>query len=1534
MQLCTTPQLEPAAHFVRKSYRPAIVLSKIIRPLQPHIVIKRKLHSSWQRAALKSAFVIASVILFPARLLSQNSGTNYNLPLVLATGEQLSPVLVSDGKEGAFVIWRDQRESRAAIYAQHLNQQSQPTWKQDGIRIATSSKDQLALSAISDGKNGVLIFWQDLRNDAGDIFGQRVDASGNLLWGAAGVEVNRAINKQSEPKAVSDGEGGAFVIWRDFKLGHEDIAAQRIDGNGKILFEPAGRNVAPGAGNQALGDIAATNDGGFVVVWSDNSLGFSRIAAQRFDAKANSQWAANVFVTTARSTQHSPVVYFSANNNDDRGSAFVVWSDDRNRNDDLFAQKIDAAGAPQWNLLGVTVSKASDDQANPQIAGDGGDGILVAWEDKRSGKNDIYAQALNAAGQARWQNDGVGIAVASQEQTQPRLIADGSGGLICVWTDERNSGTNIAAQRLDENGKALWEANGIFITTAGGAKQHPAILAQPGAFLGANGSFIVWEDNRRGNEDIFAQALRSDGALANVPPMILSAPITEAQTGSPYNYQVKALDYDSSDPLSLELVAPSGKWLQADNAKLQLFGTPGANDAGEIDVTLAVKDKLGAQASQSFTIKVITVNHPPQITSKPDTAATEDQLYSYQIVAVDPDAGDALTYSLQTEANWLKLGNDAKLSGTPTNDHVGNFAVTLQAADKQGAAATQTFSLRVKNVNDPPFFTSQPDTVAVVDSLYVYRPAAADVDRGDVVQIIKREAPEWLIWNSNARTLQGKPNAQQAGVIYLVSFLARDAAGATVEQTFRLRVVTTAPLDVTAPAAPQALQIEPAQWSANKKFTLHWQNPYDPSRVTGAYYKIGAPPAHNQDGVFAPSPDGVTIDQLDLLATKEGKTPVYLWLMDGRGNIDFQTATAVSYRYDAAPPAAPQNLSPNRQWSRGDSLLLQWTPSTDATSGIRRYHFSLDGKFFGFINGDAGNFMLILQLSENSHGWTFMAEDSAGNLSAATAASFKVDRTAPTLQHGAVDTAAASTDLVLTAQANDALSKIREVRLYYRAAGEPNYHSKNLQAANSASIFSTQLEAAEMVSGGIEYFLEAADSAGNRGRWPIGAPPNFQALVIKSESVAAPAPFIANRYQLFSVPYRLLNGSPAQALEDDLGSYDPTVWRLFRYQAGEGNVEFGKASFENFAPGRAFWLITTAPQNFDAGPAYSLKTNAPFELTLLPGWNLIATPFDFPTAWPAVQKPSGVENNLWTFDGAKYLDQQESLLPWRGYFLRNLEAQPQTISILPVAGKGANKSPANIDWQIQLRVSDGEFFDDTNYLGVADRAAVAWDPLDLSEPPAIGDHVSLYFDRREWPRFAGNFARDFRPALEAIQQWSFTIAATRTGLAVELSWNFSGDLPADWIFVLQDVDGHIRRQIRPEELNGNYIFRASSQPRNFIWWAGKAGQMAEAGALQNLVPAAFELAPNYPNPLRLTKMPQISVIRFGLPKAAAVRLRIFDLAGRTVRTLLDNKNFAAGYHEAMWNGRDNDGRTVSAGIYLYRLETANFSASRKLILLR
>jgi hypothetical protein len=94
------------------------------------------------------------------------------------------------------------------------------------------------------------------------------------------------------------------------------------------------------------------------------------------------------------------------------------------------------------------------------------------------------------------------------------------------------------------------------------------------------------------------------------------------------------------------------------------------------------------------------------------------------------------------------------------------------------------------------------------------------------------------------------------------------------------------------------------------------------------------------------------------------------------------------------------------------------------------------------------------------------------------------------------------------------------------------------------------------------------------------------------------------------------------------------------------------------------------------------------------------------------------------------------------------------------------------------------------------------------------------------------------------------------------------------------------------------------------------------------LPQTFALRQNYPNPFEAS-----TTIRYDLPVRAEVRLAIYDVLGRTVRTLVAREQFA-GAHAVVWDGRDDAGREVASGLYVYRLTAGAFTKSAEMILLK
>ena len=89
-------------------------------------------------------------------------------------------------------------------------------------------------------------------------------------------------------------------------------------------------------------------------------------------------------------------------------------------------------------------------------------------------------------------------------------------------------------------------------------------------------------------------------------------------------------------------------------------------------------------------------------------------------------------------------------------------------------------------------------------------------------------------------------------------------------------------------------------------------------------------------------------------------------------------------------------------------------------------------------------------------------------------------------------------------------------------------------------------------------------------------------------------------------------------------------------------------------------------------------------------------------------------------------------------------------------------------------------------------------------------------------------------------------------------------------------------------------------------------------------PAAYALAQNFPNPFN-----PATTIRFSLPQREHVTLKVFDVLGREVATLVDNEILAAGRHVRNWGAYSG-----ASGVYFYRMTAGKFRETKKMILMR
>jgi hypothetical protein len=140
--------------------------------------------------------------------------------------------------------------------------------------------------------------------------------------------------------------------------------------------------------------------------------------------------------------------------------------------------------------------------------------------------------------------------------------------------------------------------------------------------------------------------------------------------------------------------------------------------------------------------------------------------------------------------------------------------------------------------------------------------------------------------------------------------------------------------------------------------------------------------------------------------------------------------------------------------------------------------------------------------------------------------------------------------------------------------------------------------------------------------------------------------------------------------------------------------------------------------------------------------------------------------------------------------------------------------------------------------------------------------------------------------------------------------------------------------------NGNARFPSISPDGMYLFFCGDDGNIywVSMNAIRNLNPAGVEMAkttpvgfmlyPNFPNPFN-----PATVIRYRLSVDAAVELKIRNMLGRDIKTLVHSIQHA-GEHATAWDGRDDSGQSVASGMYFYRLQADQASLRRKMLLIR
>jgi len=587
---------------------------------------------------------------------------------------------------------------------------------------------------------------------------------------------------------------------------------------------------------------------------------------------------------------------------------------------------------------------------------------------------------------------------------------------------------------------------------------------------------------------------------------------------------------------------------------------------------------------------------------------------------------------------------------------------------------------------------------------------------------------------------------------------------------------------------------------------------------------------------------------------------------------------------------------------------------------------SVSAKVIGLIPDTLYHFLVV---ATNNEGTTFGDDQTFTTLPCGPL----------TLVHTPVSFHDAGSSITATAKISGGACGLDSVILQYRRGGEKSFSTAIVSVD---SLYRWTIPASAVTSRGVEYYIAATDTF-NAVRTRMPAVGNIFSVQINDPSdskkgEAQPNGSEQTAYRLISVPLDLDDRSAKAVLEDNFGPYNKKKWRLFALRPdNQAYVEFSDTLKMN--PGRAFMLIVKEAGKFiDTGAGKSNPTDRLFSIFLQPQWNFFGNPFNFPIPLENLSLKRGKVFAL-RFHEETWRDpiirKVTEIHPFEGYAIFNPSDVADTLLINPdlsspanpLAKEFASTSEGKIQWSIRILAQCQEARDEDNVAGVVANISNNWDEMNYPEPPTIGEYVSVSFPHPEWGKLSENYCIDFRPESSEGHVWPLAVA-TNIRDKVHLTFEGLESVPEENEIWLIDEVVPVAQNLRQ---NKNYIVAAASpeHPRRLKLVVGKRDFVEEKIDDTQVIPTTYELNQNFPNPFN-----PATTIRYGLPQAERVTLKIYNLLGEEVALIMNDELRVAGYHVAIWDGRNKLGEVVGSGVYIYRFRAGNFVSIKKMALVK
>ena len=414
---------------------------------------------------------------------------------------------------------------------------------------------------------------------------------------------------------------------------------------------------------------------------------------------------------------------------------------------------------------------------------------------------------------------------------------------------------------------------------------------------------------------------------------------------------------------------------------------------------------------------------------------------------------------------------------------------------------------------------------------------------------------------------------------------------------------------------------------------------------------------------------------------------------------------------------------------------------------------------------------------------------------------------------------------------------------------------------------------------------------------------------------------IHSGWTLFGAPLDPYMANMSANLGDDFSGY----WYTYGFE------NLGYTFDSTLSLSSAYWLASMEETILDIE---GMPMIADVSSSLNLGWNLISNPLVLPVNKDSLlftmdnvtksfseATSEGWINALYGYDSLGY-NEPAVLYPWQGVWLSSLNTDIMvTFPIHSQTNDATREFRDEPLWQISFIGESEHSIDRLLHIGVIEDASDGFDSqYDFAKAPNPpgSNYVSVAINHPEWEHILGSkFATEFRGAIEENLYHEWIMSIESDDPSVTLTWQ-STSIPNEFEFGYR-IGG-----------DGNYIDMTDLD--SIVVSSGSELSIKIGNSVLSadvaLTPKVFALHQNYPNPFN-----PITTVQYDLPEQSQVEIIIFDIMGREVKTLVNQKQ-GFGFKSVVWDATNNMSQPVSAGMYLYRISAGDFHQVKKMILLK